>query len=201
MALIRLKLKSIIHSTLRLKRMAQQPTRIQEAVARWNATKPNQPAPPLMEDFDRVMRLVTIIGQWPISTVQKAERLGFELPPAEPARVQDTVFGLFQRQMERRRKVNEWYDPDLEEQNAQMTDEEKARPFPEHVTIVTPQVNQELGYSYMIRHPNMAWWENGEARNRYVPAGMGVLFRRDICNINVPLEPLPPCPPYPPYPP
>jgi hypothetical protein len=169
----------------------QQVQRIKETVTLWEASKPENPAPAILGDVNRVWQIVAFTGQWPDSMVKAAEYLGFELHDAQPERVEDVMHDLFACRMTRSYNGDVHQYQEMADEFSQMTDPEKFRLYPGCVTRVDPAVNQALGYAYMIREPNTSWWIDGERRNRYVPAGDGVLFFRDVRVIEIPLQPLP----------
>ena len=171
-------------------------SRIRYAVYRWEESKPDKPAPPIMGQIDRINRIVDLTGKWPLNMYLTAEKVGYELPePQENNRI-ETMVEL--RDRCRAYKYPSGFDGKnalLEEEWELRTEEEKARPmYPDQIVIIDPQINEALGWRYQIRHPNTLWWVEGEARNRYVPAGDGILFRRDENIYNVPLSPLPSLP-------
>jgi hypothetical protein len=163
-------------------------SQIQRAVNRWEETKPLIPSPPVLNAYHRVDRIVRLTGEWPLDIVSKAEMVGFELPAAEQENVINAVGAIYSR-------LSSLADPSCH--NTEMFSpsewEEKIQKITGPVEIVTPDVIRELG-SYMIRHPSMAWWVHGEERNQYVPAGQGVLFRRDENVYHIPLYNLPKMP-------
>jgi len=161
-------------------------SKIKRAVHHWEETKPRTPSPPIMDIYCRVDRIVYLTGMWPIDIVTEAEDVGFELPTPkreEVVNVIGTIYAL------RKALADSSYNNTIPITPSEW--EEKNRKIINPVEIVSPDVNCELGHSYMIRHPSSSWWVYGEERNQYVPAGEGILFRRDENVYQIPLEPLP----------
>jgi hypothetical protein len=162
-------------------------SQIQHAVNRWEETKPLRPSPPVLEPYYRVDRIVRLTGAWPLDIVSKAEMVGFELPAAEQESVIKVVGTIYAQ-------LSSLAIPSCNTDNFTPAEwQEKIQKITGPIEIVTPDVIRELG-SYMIRHPSMAWWVHGEERNQYVPAGQGVLFRRDENVYQIPLYNLPKMP-------
>jgi hypothetical protein len=160
---------------------------IKRVVNRWEETKALIPSP-IMDLYYRVARIVRLTGEWPLDIVAKAEEFNVELPPANQEDVIKVVGSIYAQRVARA-------DPSCNNANNFTPSEwqEKIRKIIGVAEIVSPDVIRELG-SYMIRHPSMAWWVHGEERNQYVPAGEGILFRRDENVYHVPLKPLPKMP-------
>lgn len=166
-----------------------QPTqRIGEAVRRWEAIVPETPAPPIMGNYDRVLRIVYHTGKWPHSVVKSAEQIGLELPEAREENVHGVNLAFFSYQIAAR---DSWNHPIFERRNAAMTDEEKSRPCVDHDTIVdpavfqamrmhrhTPVIDTEIVITFPYREPNQSLWITGEAANGYVRPGERILFLR-----------------------
>ena len=171
--------------------------KVLRAVRLWEDAQPKTPSPPIMtvfvgEDYDRTDIIWRLTHHWPIHVENMAERIDYPLPaPGAPVQVEEVMRGLVQ--CRRSHNGNDWCNPELEEQRKMMTEADMIRENPERVSIVTPELQAIIG-SHMIREPGCSWWSNGERRNRYVPAGYGVLFRRDEKEMEVLLGPMPPLP-------
>lgn len=163
-------------------------SQIQRAVYKWEETKPLAPSAPVLEAYNRVDRIVRLTGMWPLDIVSKAEMVGFELPVADRENVIKVVGAIYSR-------LSTLVDLSCNNIDNFTPSEwqEKIRKITGPVEIVSADVKREMG-SYMIRHPSMAWWVHGEERNQYVPAGYGVLFRRDENVYQIPLYNLPKMP-------
>jgi len=141
-----------------------------------------------MEQYDRINRIIRLTGMWPIDIVTKAEEVGVELPTPELDNVVHTMSAIHKQHMSRFNLSCESNKYTVEEL------QDRVRTMTSAVSIVSPDVERELGYSYMIRYPSTVWWASGEWRNQYVPAGEGILFRRDENVYQIPLQSLPDVP-------
>lgn len=163
-------------------------SQIARAVYQWEEIKPLTPSPPVLEIYSRVDRIVRLTGMWPLDIVSKAEMVGFELPPADQESVIKVVGAIYAQ-------LSSLSIPSCNTDTFTPAEwQEKIQKITGPVEIVSDDVKHEMGGSYMIRHPSTAWWVHGEERNQYVPAGEGILFRRDENVYQIPLQSLPKMP-------